>query len=211
MSRKGCFNGCTGHSNLLLPSSPHNILLGRCRNSRVSMSRPSLRTHFLLLAGPKCEFCEFAKAMFQVVSWPCISFYAPWPTQSETSAKSRNRCFKGCCPCELIFCLFARPKCVVENAMFQRVCLPCEIIFSSLIYPKCVFDEFEKATFEGENGQANLFSSQNATGAKSRTRCFKGLSIFKSSADTANTFHAFWPSKKATSVRTIKTTIQGVD
>src|SRR5215510_961536 len=60
----------------ILPSGRLYIRLGSGRGSNVSRSRKAVRILFRILGGPKCDFCDFTKVMFQVVVRPYeVIFY----------------------------------------------------------------------------------------------------------------------------------------
>src|SRR5215813_8616578 len=60
----------------ILPPGRLYIRLGSGRGSNVSRSRKAVRILFRILGGPKCDFCDFTKVMFQVVVRPYeVMFY----------------------------------------------------------------------------------------------------------------------------------------
>jgi hypothetical protein len=54
-----------------LHSDPPKIRLSQGRESDVSKCLSALRTQSLLLSGPKCDFWELEKLLFQGVTWHC--------------------------------------------------------------------------------------------------------------------------------------------
>src|SRR5215510_1020487 len=114
----------------ILPSGRLYIRLGSGRGSNVSRSRKAVRILFRILGGPKCDFCDFKKIMFQVVVRPY----------------------------EVIFYLMdglKRDLGEVEKAIVHGDELPYEIIFFLLGCRKCDLTRSRKRCFKWSTGSTN--------------------------------------------------------